>query len=106
MASRLAGKHCAIIGATGIIGSSIAKAFAAQGAVLSLMGRTALDIRPQLESQLTKYQPPSDAPPKRPAEHRFFKLDVTKHEQFSDVLDKGLTYGVCRITSTHILARS
>ena len=77
MALRFAGKHCAIVGATGIIGSSIAKAFASHGAVLSLLGRTAIDVRSRLEPQLTPYQPPPGAQPDRPAQHRFIRLDVS-----------------------------
>ncbi|KAL6860421.1 hypothetical protein ACO1O0_004449 [Amphichorda felina] len=77
MALRFAGKHCAIVGATGIIGSSIAKAFASQGAVLSLLGRTAIDVRSRLEPQLTPYQPTPGAQPDRPSQHRFIRLDVS-----------------------------
>ncbi|KAI6784290.1 uncharacterized protein J7T54_004836 [Emericellopsis cladophorae] len=77
MTSRLAGKHAAIIGATGSIGSSIAKAFAQQGAVLSLLGRTALDAQRTLGPQLTPYQPLAGDSSKAPTEHRFIKLDVT-----------------------------
>ena len=37
--SIFSGKHVAIVGATGAIGSAIARAFAAQGAVITVFGR-------------------------------------------------------------------
>jgi len=63
---RLAGKHCAVVGATGIIGAQIAKAFASHGAVVSLLGRSALQARPKLEAELAPYSPPSPAPSSSP----------------------------------------
>ncbi|GJN74476.1 3-ketoacyl-(acyl-carrier-protein) reductase [Purpureocillium lilacinum] len=84
---RLAGKHCAVVGATGIIGAQIAKAFASHGAVVSLLGRSALQARPKLEAELAPYSPPSPAPSSSPdnapapsdvpAAHRFLRLDVS-----------------------------
>lgn len=79
----LAGKHCAIVGATGIIGSHIAKAFAHQGAVLSLLGRSALDVRPRLEKELTPYAASKDYD--GPAAHRFIRLDVKQRESIKEV---------------------
>ncbi|KAF4126341.1 3-oxoacyl-[acyl-carrier protein] reductase [Geosmithia morbida] len=49
----IAGKHCAIVGATGTIGTAIARAFASKGAVLSLLGRTALDMQSKMEPTLS-----------------------------------------------------
>ncbi|PHH88899.1 hypothetical protein CDD83_6911 [Cordyceps sp. RAO-2017] len=69
---RLAGQHCAVVGATGTIGAHIACAFARHGAVLSLLGRSALDARPRLEPELAA-SAPTDAPPA----HRFLRLDVS-----------------------------
>ncbi|PFH56655.1 hypothetical protein XA68_16194 [Ophiocordyceps unilateralis] len=60
-----AARHCAVVGATGLIGSHIAIAFARQGAAVSLLGRSALQARPRLEP---------DLPP--PGPHRFIPLDV------------------------------
>lgn len=79
MALRFAGKHCAVVGGTGIIGSHIAKAFAANGAVVSVLGRSAVDMRPALESQLQPYKPPTEATlsTKSPNSHQFIRLDVS-----------------------------
>jgi 3-oxoacyl-[acyl-carrier protein] reductase len=76
MALPFAGKHCAIVGATGTIGFSIAKSFASRGAVLSLLGRTAVDARPKLEPLLTPYQPPPGTRADRPSAHRFIAVDA------------------------------
>ncbi|KAL7822254.1 3-ketoacyl-reductase [Trichoderma gracile] len=78
MALPLAGKHCAVVGATGIIGFSIAKAFAQQGAVLTLLARSAAEARSRLEPQLRPYSlPGTDAGDVGvPAAHRFIPLDV------------------------------
>ena len=75
-----AGKHCVIVGATGTIGSAIAKAFSNQGAVCTLLGRTATKVRPALEEQLTPYQPPSSTEngPDLPPSHQFVDLDVSQ----------------------------
>ncbi|PHH60533.1 hypothetical protein CDD81_1580 [Ophiocordyceps australis] len=67
--SLFAGKHCAVVGATGAIGLPIAAAFARHGAAVSLLGRSAVQDRARLESQL----PPS--PP--PTPHRFLRLDAS-----------------------------
>ncbi|KAH6891254.1 3-ketoacyl-reductase [Thelonectria olida] len=96
----LAGKHCAVVGATGIIGSHIARAFAGQGAVLSLLGRSAVESRPRLEPLLAPYVPaassndataagvvpgrPTNGSP-IPSHHRFIRLDVAKRESIKDV---------------------
>lgn len=87
MALSLAGKHCAIVGATGIIGSSIARAFANQGAVLTLLSRTILDAKPKFESDLAVYSRPGDQPPGRPHAHRFIPLDVSQPESIKGVFD-------------------
>lgn len=81
MALRLAGKHAAVVGATGIIGSHIARAFANQGAVVSLLGRTAVHKRAALESQLqpvAQSSSPSQSPADvLPSSHQFIRLDVS-----------------------------
>ncbi|CEJ79952.1 hypothetical protein VHEMI00162 [[Torrubiella] hemipterigena] len=79
MALRFAGKHCAVVGGTGIIGSHIAKAFAANGAVVSVLGRSAVDMRPALESRLQPYKPPIEATSstKGPNSHQFIRIDVS-----------------------------
>lgn len=82
----LAGKHCAIVGATGIIGSHIAKAFAQHGAVLSLLGRSALDVRPRLERELVPYSSASGSGSvEGPVAHRFIRLDVRQRGSIKDV---------------------
>ncbi|KAF7543047.1 hypothetical protein G7Z17_g11063 [Cylindrodendrum hubeiense] len=91
----LAGKHCAVVGATGIIGSHIASAFARQGAVLSLLGRSVVESRPKLEPLLAPYLPPPalsspDAVQGRsnngiPSEHRFIRLDISQRESIKDI---------------------
>lgn len=78
MALSLAGKHCAIVGATGVIGSSIAKAFANQGAVLTLLSRSILKAQPSFESDLPRYSHPENSSPGRPDAHRFIPLDVSQ----------------------------
>ncbi|EGR48768.1 uncharacterized protein TRIREDRAFT_61690 [Trichoderma reesei QM6a] len=87
MALPLAGKHCAVVGATGIIGFSIAKAFAQQGAVLTLLARSAAEARPRLEPQLRPYSLPGTTTTTTdagdvgvPAAHRFIPLDVANRE--------------------------
>lgn len=79
MALRFAGKHCAVVGATGVIGSHIARAFAANGAVVTSLGRSAVDMRSALESKMTPYTAPAEANSngKAPTSHRFIKLDLT-----------------------------
>lgn len=91
----LAGKHCAIVGATGIIGSHIAQAFARRGAVLSLLGRSVLESRPRLEPLLVPYLPPPSSPSPDtlqgrsnsniPSEHRFIRLDVSQRENIKNI---------------------
>ena len=86
--SLLAGKHCVVVGATGIIGSHIAQAFAHQGAVVSLLGRSALQARPKLEPQLTPYTAAAaaaPAPADSPASHRFIRLDVQNPASIKEV---------------------
>ncbi|KAF5008726.1 hypothetical protein FDECE_5013 [Fusarium decemcellulare] len=86
MALPLAGKHCAVVGATGLIGSRIAAAFASRGAVLSLLGRSALDARPRLEPLLAPYVPgDGDHASSNPLRHRFIRLDVAKHDTIKGV---------------------
>ncbi|KAM0664729.1 hypothetical protein ACQRIU_006587 [Beauveria bassiana] len=81
MALRFAGKHAAVVGATGVIGSHIAAAFARQGASVTLLGRSALTQRARLEAQLAAAAPAdsttassSSSPPRA---HHFIKLDVS-----------------------------
>lgn len=92
MALPLAGKHCAVVGATGIIGFSIAKAFAQQGAVLTLLARSAAEARPRLEPQLRPYSLPGTTTTTTdagdvgvPAAHRFIPLDVANRESIKAV---------------------
>lgn len=103
MALRFAGKHCAVVGATGIIGSHIAKAFAREGAVISLLGRSVLDARPRLERELTSYTPPipdnisttttagvatTVSRNQIPAAHQFIRLDVSDWASIKDVFTR------------------
>ncbi|KAJ4209238.1 hypothetical protein NW767_001147 [Fusarium falciforme] len=86
MALPLAGKHCAVVGATGLIGSRIAAAFASRGAVLSLLGRSVLDAQPQLEPLLTPYSPGDGGEASSsPLRHRFIRLDVAKRDTIKGV---------------------
>lgn len=84
MALPFAGKHCVVVGATGTIGFSIAKAFAQQGAVLSLLGRSALDARLSLEPQLRPYSLP-ETNGDIPAAHQFIRLDASDREEIKAV---------------------
>ncbi|KAL7934885.1 3-ketoacyl-reductase [Trichoderma chlorosporum] len=84
MALPFAGKHCVVVGATGVIGASIAKAFSHQGAVISLLGRSALDARPRLEPQLRPYSlPGTDAD--IPSAHQFIRLDASDRDAIKAV---------------------
>ncbi|KAK5997220.1 3-oxoacyl-[acyl-carrier-protein] reductase [Cladobotryum mycophilum] len=88
MSLRFAGKHCAIVGATGVIGSAIAKAFAREGAVISVLGRTALEARSKLEPQLYPYKlldNSGDIQKDRPSTHQFVRLDVSNREDIKNV---------------------
>ncbi|KAG5918017.1 hypothetical protein E4U42_007040 [Claviceps africana] len=80
----LAGKHAAVVGATGIIGIHIARAFAAHGAVVSLLGRSALDARAKLEPQLHAFCG-SPASADGPSAHQFIRLDVADKASIKDV---------------------
>lgn len=83
MSLRFAGKHAAVVGATGVIGSHIAQALARSGAVVSLLGRSALTQRARLEAQLP---PPAPLPSSSlPSEHQFIKLDVSDAANIKDV---------------------
>ena len=79
----LSGKHCAIVGATGTIGTAIARAFASHGAVVTLLGRSAVSQRAKLEPLLV---PARDTTPSR---HRFIRLDVADRHGIKDVFGKG-----------------
>ncbi|QLI70983.1 Carbonyl reductase family member 4 [Metarhizium brunneum] len=85
----LAGKHAVVVGATGTIGAHIAQAFAAQGAVVSLLGRTALQARAKLEPQLTPYTAShgQNSPSDTPTSHRFIRLDVADRASIKHVFD-------------------
>lgn len=89
MALQFAGRHCVVVGATGVIGSSIAKAFAQHGAVVSLLGRSAVQVRHKLEPQLRPYSLPETgdgtgnaaASDGIPSVHRFIRLDASNKEE-------------------------
>ncbi|KAG6008539.1 hypothetical protein E4U21_004379 [Claviceps maximensis] len=81
---RLAGKHAVVVGATGIIGFRIARAFAAHGAVVSLLGRSAVEARSKLEPQLDTFQGNS-AYADGPSSHQFIRLDVADKSSVKDV---------------------
>lgn len=85
--SLLSGKHAVVVGATGTIGSHIARAFAAQGAVVSLLGRTAVQARVKLEPQLDPFTKGSSASSSSdgPSSHQFIKLDVADKSSIKDV---------------------
>lgn len=92
MALRFAGKHAAVVGATGVIGSHIAQAFARHGASVSLLGRSAQAQRARLEAQLATPCPSSDSSSSSRArqqqqQHRFLKLDVSDPRSIKDVFD-------------------
>ncbi|KAK2597983.1 hypothetical protein QQS21_005899 [Conoideocrella luteorostrata] len=90
---RLSGKHAVIVGATGTIGSNIARAFAAQGAVVSLLGRTAFQARSKLEPQLTPYNAPGSSPD-NPSSHRFIQVDVADRGSIKEIFGgRGLQEG-------------
>ncbi|KAG5948613.1 hypothetical protein E4U60_001270 [Claviceps pazoutovae] len=80
----LAGKHTVVLGATGIIGSHIARAFASHGAVVTLLGRSAVQARAKLEPQMQAYRRDS-ADTEGPSAHRFIKLDVADRPSIKDV---------------------
>ncbi|KAL7927819.1 3-ketoacyl-reductase [Trichoderma austrokoningii] len=80
MALQFAGRHCVVVGATGVIGSSIAAAFAHHGAVVSLLGRSAVQARQKLEPQLRPYSLPETGDG-IPSAHRFIRLDVSNGEE-------------------------
>lgn len=89
MALQFAGRHCVVVGATGVIGSSIAKAFAQHGAVVSLLGRSAIQVRHTLEPQLRPYGLPETGDGRAkavaadgiPSAHRFIRLDASNREE-------------------------
>ncbi|OAQ97519.1 hypothetical protein LLEC1_01944 [Akanthomyces lecanii] len=83
MALRFAGKHAAVVGATGVIGSHVAQAFARHGASVSLLGRSALAQRARLEAQLAAPSPTASS--SSPAQHQFLKLDVSDARSIKDV---------------------
>jgi 3-oxoacyl-[acyl-carrier protein] reductase len=99
----LAGKHCAIVGATGILGASIAKAFANQGAVLTLLSRTILDARPRFEPELRRFEAPPDHPwQARPGHHRFLPLDVSSPQNIQSVFKHGVDTETKRVSETTV----
>lgn len=95
MAASLAGKHCAIVGGTGVIGASIARAFAWRGAVTSVLGRRALQLRDEIEPLLRPYEPLPPLSPSHPrpelSRHRFIKLDVSQRESIKNVFASEIT---------------
>jgi 3-oxoacyl-[acyl-carrier protein] reductase len=88
MAFSLAGKHCAIVGATGVLGKSIAKLFSSQGAVLTLLSRSVQAARSELESNILHPYSSSlqveDLTASRPIDHRFVPLDLTEPGTIAD----------------------
>lgn len=99
----LAGKHCAIVGATGILGASIAKAFANQGAVLTLLSRTILDARPRFEPELRRFEAPPDHPwQTRPGHHRFLPLDVSSPQDIQSVFKHAMDTETKRVSETTV----
>lgn len=80
MALRFAGKHAVVVGATGHLGQHIARAFAASGAAVSSLGRTAVQLRSELEPQLEAH-----------ATHRFIRLDVADRPSIRDVFKEVIT---------------
>ncbi|ATY66349.1 3-ketoacyl-(acyl-carrier) reductase [Cordyceps militaris] len=75
MALRFAGKHAAVVGATGVIGSRIAQALAQQGAAVTLLSRSVTAQRARLSAQLD----PAGGP------HRFLTVDVSDPASIRDV---------------------
>jgi 3-oxoacyl-[acyl-carrier protein] reductase len=111
MALSLAGKHCAVVGATGVIGSSIAKAFASQGAVLTLLSRSILKAQPTFEADLARYTRPETSPLDRPDAHRFIPVDVSQPDNiksvFSSKVDKlDILVNCAGISQTTLLKRT
>lgn len=102
MSIRFAGKHCAVVGATGIIGSQIAKAFASQGAVVSLLGRSVIQQRDKLQAQLQPFTPPTDLTSTKnlPTAHQFIRLDV------SDAANIKETFASARVSSYYMQLNS
>ena len=90
----LAGKHCAIIGATGVIGSAIAQTFAREGAVLSLLSRSALTNRHKLEPLLRQPDPSAEPATQNPRAHRFFNVDATDREALRAAWQRGKNQAV------------
>ncbi|PHH76289.1 hypothetical protein CDD80_1670 [Ophiocordyceps camponoti-rufipedis] len=76
------GLHCAVVGATGLIGSRIASAFASHGAAVTLLGRSALEARSRLEPNL---------PP--PGPHRFIRLNVAEPDDIKAVFGPPVSTG-------------
>lgn len=85
MSLRFAGKHAAVVGATGVIGSRIAQAFARHGASVSLLGRSALAQRARLEAQLASSSPTDSSSSSHVQQHQFIKLDVSDARSIKDV---------------------
>ncbi|KAM0561732.1 hypothetical protein ACHAPJ_002901 [Fusarium lateritium] len=80
MSISLAGKHCAVVGATGTIGFSIASAFASRGAVVTVLGRSAETAQPKLEPLLKPYVSDKNQPKDHsPFQHRFIRFDAMNH---------------------------
>ncbi|UNI19921.1 3-oxoacyl-[acyl-carrier-protein] reductase [Purpureocillium takamizusanense] len=111
----LAGKHCAVVGGTGHIGFHIAKAFASRGAVVTVLGRSALEARPKLEPKLVPYSPPppapssDDAPAPRssppeplPASHRFLRLDLSDPANIKTVFYENNPAGAEKFGDRHV----
>ncbi|KAG6029056.1 hypothetical protein E4U41_000481 [Claviceps citrina] len=101
----LSGKHAVVVGATGTIGSHIARAFAAHGAVVSLLGRSALQARASLEPQLTPFSKASSASSDGPRAHQFIRLDVADKASIEHVFGplRGVQEGAASVGPMDIL---
>ncbi|KAF4452495.1 putative 3-oxoacyl [Fusarium austroafricanum] len=94
MASRLplslAGKHCVVTGGTGSIGFRIAAAFADRGSVVTILSRNAPEKEGFLRPELKPFQPVPDAETfdgeRRPEEHTFTRLDVSRPDIFKGLI--------------------
>ncbi|KJZ80253.1 hypothetical protein HIM_00103 [Hirsutella minnesotensis 3608] len=83
---RFAGMHCAVVGGTGRIGGFIAKAFAHQGASVTVLGRTASQRQPYMERELCPPEADQEHQARPRLPHRFINLDVGDHEGIKRIL--------------------
>lgn len=97
-----AGKHCAVVGGTGVIGAAIAKAFAHEGAAVTVLGRRALEVRDELEPELPPCEPVGEMPPA----HRFIKLDAGNLQEIKNTFAPTYLASRCKYTSDPALPRA